>query len=183
MRVSCCAYAAGQVVAGARLGGARSRVVSFACELLRERCWAAAAASAGVLETRAHSYLASLLHAKQKRLHAPYEAGACACRSKLAPAARQQRGRSSLRSGVSLFGLDAVAYRRQCQAELAPAMEAKIGRSRKADKRPRCSIERSLRTHGAMLGTFECRRQATSRPPAQQVAYAHSAAIRGTQSR
>ena len=88
-----------------------SRVASFACELLRERCWAAAARVRRRLETRAHSYLASLLHAMQKRLQASYEAGAGRVPLKLATAARQQRGRSSIQWRVSLLGLDAAVCR------------------------------------------------------------------------
>ena len=91
-----------------------SLFASFACELLRERCWAAAAASAGVNETRAYSYLASLLHAMQKRLHASYEAGACRVSLKLAQAARQQRGRSSIQWRISLLGLDAARCLKLC---------------------------------------------------------------------
>ena len=53
----------------------------------------------------------------------------------------------------------------------------------KADKRPACSIERSLRTHGAMLGAFELRGSVLVDELRREATCCQSAAIRGTQNR
>ncbi len=95
-----------------------SRVVSFACELLRVCCWAAAARVRRRLETRAQSYLASLLHAMQKRLQASYGAGARRVQLKLAQPLVSNVFKLLATLLVLTFGLDAARCR-QCPALVA----------------------------------------------------------------
>ena len=107
-----------------------SRFASFACELLRERCWAAAAASAGVSEKRALVFSGRFAFGLQKRLHAAYEAGACRVPAKLAPAARRNVYRSPRLSFVLTFLLDAARYRQLPVAPEPPPAMATFGGAR-----------------------------------------------------